>query len=122
MTAPQTDMTDLMTTDEVVTRAGVSITTVLRWAVDGRLPYTRTPIGRFRFPRQAVEELIPDAALLMSTSQVAAVFRVGCHAVRRWAEAGRLTSVRTLGGNHMFWRAEVDALLRGEDPKAGGEA
>lgn len=48
---------------------------------------------------------------LMLPSEVAALFRVDPKTVTRWAKAGKLACVRTLGGHRRYWRAEVDALV-----------
>jgi excisionase family DNA binding protein len=37
--------------------------------------------------------------------------------VTRWAKAGKLTSIRTLGGHRRYRKAEVDALLAGSETK-----
>jgi excisionase family DNA binding protein len=39
------------------------------------------------------------------------MFRVDPKTVTRWARAGKLTSVRTLGGHRRYREAEVQALL-----------
>ena len=57
---------------------------------------------------------------LMTCGEVAAIFRVDPKAVARWAKAGKLTSIRTPGGHRRYFKSEVEALLRGEQP--GGEA
>lgn len=51
---------------------------------------------------------------LMTPAEVANLFRVDPKTVNRWAVAGRLASVRTLGGHRRYFRAEVEALLHGE--------
>lgn len=48
---------------------------------------------------------------LLTTSEVASMFRVDPKTVARWANAGRLESVRTLGGHRRYLRAEVLSLL-----------
>lgn len=48
---------------------------------------------------------------LLRVSEVANKFRVTHSTVRRWAKAGKLTTVRTLGGHHRFMPREVDAFL-----------
>lgn len=48
---------------------------------------------------------------LMTPGEVAAVFRVNAKTVTRWARAGKLNAVRTLGGHRRFPRADVDRLL-----------
>lgn len=63
---------------------------------------------------------------LMTPGEVAAAFRVDPKTVTRWAQAGKLSSVRTLGGHRRFKRGEVEQLLKGvaprvSDPKLAGE-
>ena len=50
----------------------------------------------------------------MTREEVAAVFRVDARTVTRWAVAGKLTSIRTLGGHRRYYRAEVDAIAAGK--------
>lgn len=47
---------------------------------------------------------------LLSPAQVAAFFGVTAATVTRWAKAGRLSTVRTLGGHRRFLKTEVDQL------------
>ncbi|WP_394264010.1 BldC family transcriptional regulator [Trueperella sp.] len=44
---------------------------------------------------------------LMTPSEVAALFRVDPKTVARWADSGKLPSVRTLGGHRRFPRKDV---------------
>lgn len=53
----------------------------------------------------------PAAQALLTPSEVAALFRVDPKTVTRWAKAGKLTSIRTLGGHRRYRSAEVMALL-----------
>lgn len=48
---------------------------------------------------------------LMTPSEVAGMFAVDPKTVSRWAEAGKLTAIRTLGGHRRYPRAEVLELL-----------
>ena len=48
---------------------------------------------------------------LLTPAEVAALFRVDPKTVTRWAKAGKLTSIRTLGGHRRYRAAEVRALL-----------
>lgn len=48
---------------------------------------------------------------LLTPAEVAALFRVDPKTVTRWAVAGKLTSLRTLGGHRRYRAAEVHALL-----------
>ena len=49
---------------------------------------------------------------LLTPSEVAALFRVDPKTVTRWAKAGKLTSIRTLGGHRRYKESEVRALLK----------
>lgn len=44
---------------------------------------------------------------LMTPAEVAALFRVDPKTVARWADSGKLPSIRTLGGHRRFPRKEV---------------
>lgn len=48
---------------------------------------------------------------LLTPAEVAAMFRVSPKTVTRWARAGKLTALRTLGGHRRFRAAEVKELL-----------
>ena len=48
---------------------------------------------------------------LLTPAEVAALFKVDVKSVTRWAKAGKLTSVRTLGGHRRFRESEVRRLL-----------
>jgi len=51
---------------------------------------------------------------LLTPAEVAALFRVNAKTVTRWARAGKLSAVRTLGGHRRFRRDEVEAQLQAE--------
>ncbi len=53
----------------------------------------------------------PPQEVLLTPSEVAALFRVDPKTVTRWAKAGKLTSIRTLGGHRRYKESEVKALL-----------
>jgi excisionase family DNA binding protein len=48
---------------------------------------------------------------LLTPAEVAALFRVDPKTVTRWAKAGKLAAIRTLGGHRRFRESEVKALL-----------
>ena len=52
-----------------------------------------------------------EADELLTPAEVAALFRVDPKTVTRWAKAGKLTSIRTLGGHRRYRAVEVRALL-----------
>lgn len=56
------------------------------------------------------EELdTPDT--LLTPAEVAARFRVNPKTVTRWARAGKLNAIRTLGGHRRFRESEIQACL-----------
>ena len=52
-----------------------------------------------------------EQEVLLTPSEVAALFRVDPKTVTRWAKAGKLTSIRTLGGHRRYRESEVKNLL-----------
>ena len=65
-----------------------------------------------------------DTEPLLTPQEVATMFRVDPKTITRWAKAGKLTSIRTLGGHRRYSETEVRALLaassqeRAPDPLA----
>ena len=55
--------------------------------------------------------MIAEQEVLLTPSEVATLFRVDPKTVTRWAKAGKLTSIRTLGGHRRYKESEVKALL-----------
>ena len=55
---------------------------------------------------------------LLTPAEVAALFRVDPKTVTRWAKAGKLTSIRTLGGHRRYKESEVKSLLKSISPNA----
>jgi excisionase family DNA binding protein len=53
----------------------------------------------------------PSVDPLLTPAEVAAVFRVDPKTVTRWAKAGKLTSIRTLGGHRRYREAEILSIL-----------
>ena len=54
-----------------------------------------------------------DPETLLTPSDVASLFRVDPKTVTRWAKAGKLSSIRTLGGHRRYRESEVRGLLDG---------
>jgi excisionase family DNA binding protein len=50
--------------------------------------------------------------VLLTPSEVAKLFRVDPKTVTRWAKAGKLTAIRTLGGHRRYRQSEVLALIK----------
>jgi excisionase family DNA binding protein len=48
---------------------------------------------------------------LLTPGEVAALFRVDPKTVTRWAKAGKLNAIRTLGGHRRFRESEVRSYL-----------
>jgi excisionase family DNA binding protein len=56
-----------------------------------------------------MERIQPE--VLLTPSEVAGLFRVDPKTVTRWAKAGKLTAIRTLGGHRRYRESEVKALM-----------
>jgi excisionase family DNA binding protein len=59
----------------------------------------------------------PESEPLLTPAEVAAMFRVDPKTVTRWAKAGKLSSIRTLGGHRRYRESEVRELLTGMLPE-----
>ena len=57
---------------------------------------------------------------LLTPAEVATLFRVDPKTVTRWAKAGKLTSIRTLGGHRRYKESEVRQLLKVSNPNQLG--
>jgi excisionase family DNA binding protein len=55
---------------------------------------------------------------LLTPSEVASLFRVNPKTVTRWARAGKLNAIRTLGGHRRFRRSEVEQFLAQAEQQA----
>ena len=63
-----------------------------------------------------------ETETLLTPAEVAAMFRVDPKTVTRWAKAGKLSAIRTLGGHRRYREAEVKELLGGVIPTLLAEA
>lgn len=66
-----------------------------------------TTMGSLTLMQRAME-----TEKLLTPSEVASLFRVDPKTVTRWAKAGKLTSIRTLGGHRRYRESEVRNLLK----------
>lgn len=57
--------------------------------------------------------LMADHEPLLTPAEVAQLFRVDAKTVTRWAKAGKLSAVRTLGGHRRFRESDIRDLLEG---------
>lgn len=53
----------------------------------------------------------PTPDELLTPAEVAQMFRVNPKTVTRWARAGKISAIRTLGGHRRFRAAEIKKLL-----------
>src|SRR6185437_13691550 len=60
-----------------------------------------------------------DDDALLTPSEVAAMFRVNPKTVTRWARAGKISAIRTLGGHRRFRASEIRSFL--EQVEEGSE-
>ena len=59
----------------------------------------------------------PDA--LLTPSEVAEMFRVNPKTVTRWARAGKISAIRTLGGHRRFRAVEIMRYLEQVESETG---
>jgi excisionase family DNA binding protein len=59
----------------------------------------------------------PTEEALLTPAEVAAMFRVDPKTVTRWAKAGKLTAIRTLGGHRRYRETEVREILAASVPE-----
>ena len=82
----------------------------------GKTPYTSGTRERLieRLRRQAIamQNGYRREDALLTTGEVAMLFRVSHRAVRCWADAGKLPYIRTLGGHRRFLASAVWEALR----------
>ena len=69
---------------------------------------------------QASLSRIASQERLLTPAEVASLFRVDPKTVTRWAKAGKLTSIRTLGGHRRYKESEVKQLLNATNPNRSG--
>lgn len=72
-------------------------------------------MNRSGFVRSVMRQAYGIDDRLLTPGEVAALFRVDPKTVTRWAAAGRIGSIRTVGGHRRFRESEVRALLEGND-------
>jgi excisionase family DNA binding protein len=71
------------------------------------------PGSRRRHSAAKISRRRAESGPLLTPAEVATMFRVPPKTITRWAKAGKLTSIRTLGGHRRYSEAEVRALLAG---------
>ena len=59
----------------------------------------------------ALDNDLTEPEALLTPSEVAALFRVNPKTVTRWARAGKLNAIRTLGGHRRFRASEIRRCL-----------
>jgi len=70
-----------------------------------------TPSPDSRPQEEVMLNQVIDHEKLLTPGEVALRFRVDPKTVTRWARAGKLTSLRTLGGHRRYLESEVTRLL-----------
>jgi len=89
-------------------------------------PWNRTDItrhvghaGPLRKEEKHMKRDQSSGETLLTPAEVAALFRVDPKTVTRWAKAGKLSSIRTLGGHRRYRESEVMSLLEGVATRNG---
>lgn len=75
-----------------------------------------TAVGHHRIQLtrgNTMQHQTPETETLLTPAEVASLFRVDPKTVTRWAKAGKLSSIRTLGGHRRYRESEVKSLLSG---------
>jgi excisionase family DNA binding protein len=52
---------------------------------------------------------------LLTTGEVARMFRVDPKTVTRWARSGKIHAIRTLGGHRRYHRSEIERAIEAGD-------
>jgi len=60
-----------------------------------------------------------EQEVLLTPAEVAKLFRVDPKTVTRWAKAGKITAIRTLGGHRRYRQSEIQALIKTTPAKGG---
>lgn len=58
--------------------------------------------------------LAEEVEPLMTTAELAVIFKCDPKTISRWVTSGKLASIRTPGGRHRFKESDVRALLAGD--------
>jgi excisionase family DNA binding protein len=65
-----------------------------------------------------VKTVADNAEKLLTPAEVASMFRVDPKTVTRWAKAGKLSSIRTLGGHRRYRESEIRSLIDGSNSRS----
>ena len=55
-----------------------------------------------------------EQEVLLTPAEVAKIFRVDPKTVTRWAKAGKITAVRTLGGHRRYRQSDIQAIIKNQ--------
>ena len=55
---------------------------------------------------------------LLTPGEVAVLFRVNPKTVTRWARAGKISAIRTMGGHRRFRASEIERFIESAEGKA----
>jgi len=65
-----------------------------------------------------VKTVSDNGEKLLTPAEVASMFRVDPKTVTRWAKAGKLSSIRTLGGHRRYRESEIRSLIDGSNSRS----
>ena len=100
----------MLTTTEAAEAGAVAPSTIKRWADQGILPFSRTAGGHRRFERFAIERLLREQTVSVSSGDPAATAWVRCLAgARRHEIDGRLLEAKARLGS--WWRVADELAL-----------
>lgn len=79
--------------------------------------HTFFPNGANATEGTASVNLTNDQEVLLTPAEVAKIFRVDPKTVTRWAKAGKITAIRTLGGHRRYRQSEIQSILKSQPEK-----
>ena len=82
-------------------------------------PSWLTPLASFRERGKKAMQDRTDPDALLTPSEVAEMFRVNPKTVTRWARAGKISAIRTLGGHRRFRAIEIMRYLEQVESETG---
>ena len=56
-----------------------------------------------------------DDDRLLLPCEAAMMFRVDKQTITKWARAGKISFIKTLGGRYRFYQSEIEKLLQDQD-------
>lgn len=79
---------------------------------EDRRAHVAAKLSRLLSEHDVEIDLTLESGPLLRTGEVAVLFGVSEHCIRKWADDGKLPCIKTLGGHRLFPSKEVAEALR----------